>query len=252
MKRFLLFIAMLIFFMAQTVHSSLPETIEKIKQSIVGVGTYQITRSPPSKLMGTGFVIGNGHYVITNHHVIPEFIDEANREQLSVFVGQGKKAKMRAATVIMLDDIHDLALLKMSGNPLPAMSLSRAENVKEGELYAFTGFPIGAVLGLYPVTHRGIISAISPVAIPVSSTQALDVKMIKRLRSPFDVFQLDATAYPGNSGSPLYDVKTGAVIGVVNKVFIKETKEKVLEKPSGITYAIPVNHVSDLIKKAGL
>ncbi len=237
---------------ALPVYSGLPETLEKIKSSIVGVGTYQLTRNPAAKLMGTGFVVGNGHYVITNHHVIPSFIDDNNMERLSVFVGQGKNAKVRSASVVELDGIHDLALLKISGDALSPMRFGQAGKVREGELFAFTGFPIGAVLGLYPVTHRGIISAISPIAIPVISTETLDVKMIKRLRNPFNVFQLDATAYPGNSGSPLYDVQTGDVIGVINKVFIKETKESVLEKPSGITYAIPVNHVINLIKNAGL
>jgi S1-C subfamily serine protease len=54
---------------------------------------------------------------------------------------------------------------------------------------------------------------------------------------------LDATAYPGNSGSPLYIPETGEVVGVINKVFVKESREAVLEKPSGITYAIPVRYV---------
>ena len=55
--------------------------------------------------------------------------------------------------------------------------------------------------------------------------------------------QLDATAYPGNSGSPVYDPATGTVIAVIHKVFVKQTKEKVLQEPSGITYAIPVEYV---------
>ena len=55
-----------------------------------------------------------------------------------------------------------------------------------------------------------------------------------------EIFQLDATAYPGNSGSLLYDPETGEVVGVINKVFVKESKEAFLEKPNGITYATPV------------
>jgi serine protease Do len=108
------------------------------------------------------------------------------------------------------------------------------------------------VLGLRPVTHRGIVSAITPIAIPQISPKLLDAKMIKQLRDPYDVFQLDATAYPGNSGSPVYVPETGAVIGVINKVFVKESKEAVLEKPSGITYAIPVQYVRELLRDAGV
>jgi serine protease Do len=93
--------------------------------------------------------------------------------------------------------------------------------VREGEEYAFTGFPIGTVLGLFAVTHRGIISAISPIAIPQLTSNSLDPKVIRRLRDPYNVYQLDATAYPGNSGSPLYDPSTAQVIGVIHKVFVK-------------------------------
>ena len=63
----------------------------------------------------------------------------------------------------------------------------------------------------------------------------------------FDAFQLDAIAYPGNSGSPLFEPETGHVIGILNMVFVKETKENVLSKPSGISYAIPVRYLRALI-----
>jgi len=131
---------------------------------------------------------------------------------------------------------------------LPPFKLGNVSSVREGQLYAFTGYPIGMVLGLHPVTHRGIISAISPVAIPLIRTNKLNEKLLKRLQDPYPVFQLDATAYPGNSGSPLYDTESGEVIGVINKVFIQESKETAITKPSGITYAIPVNHVEKLLR----
>jgi len=64
----------------------------------------------------------------------------------------------------------------------------------------------------------------------------------------FDIFQLDATAYPGNSGSPLFDVDTGEVIGVISMVLIKGTKESALSQPSGITYAVPSNFLLDILR----
>ena len=73
--------------------------------------------------------------------------------------------------------------------------------------------------------------------------------MIKRLKNPYFVYQLDATAYPGNSGSPLFDAANGKILGVINKVFIKESKESVLQKPSGITYAIPGKYIIKLLKE---
>lgn len=249
---YLTFLNLFVFFYSVAVHADLPDTIEKIKPSIVGVGTMQKMRRPPAQLMGTGFVVANGRYVITNHHVIPDELDHEKHEQLVVFIGSGREAIIRPVEVVKTDKLHDLALLKVSDFRMPVMKLGTMSQVREGELYAFTGFPIGAILGLYPVTHRGIVSAISPVVIPVSSTRQLDAAMIRRLRNTYDIIQLDATAYPGNSGSPLYDVNTGAVVGVINKVFVKETKEKVLEKPSGITYAIPVTHVRELLKNANI
>ena len=77
--------------------------------------------------------------------------------------------------------------------------------------------------------------------------------MINRIKvGAFNIFQLDATAYPGNSGSPLYHPDTGVVIGVINKVFVKESKENLLKEPSGITYAIPAKFAAALLQKAGL
>jgi len=70
-----------------------------------------------------------------------------------------------------------------------------------------------------------------------------------RLAAPYNIFQLDATAYPGNSGSPLYNTESGQIIGIINKVFIQETKETVIQKPSGISYAIPINFLQELLKK---
>lgn len=104
------------------------------------------------------------------------------------------------------------------------------------------------VLGLYPVTHQAIVSAITPVVIPSNNSRQLKAKQIKRLRDKFEVYQLDGTAYPGNSGSPVYQQETGEIVGVLNSVFVKGTKETLLERPSGISYAIPVHYVRALLQ----
>jgi len=233
--------------------ASLADTVEKIKASIVAVGTIQPTRRPPAKFQASGFIVGRGRHVITNAHVLPAFLDSRNKETLAVFIGQGKKIESRPAKRIATDVEHDLALLEIKGRPLPALRLGGSRRPREGHAIAFTGFPIGVVLGLFPVTHQGIISALSPVAIPMPAAGNLDATTIQRLKKgPYQVLQLDATAYPGNSGSPLYEPDTGRVIGVINKVFVQESKESILEKPSGITYAIPVHYVQALLKSAKL
>ncbi len=233
---------------------TLPQIVKQIKPSIVGVGTLQTTRRPPSSLKGTGFVVAEGYHIITNNHVIPKYINTEKKESLVIFYnkansGKTSRVQYRKVRVLDTDVEHDLALLRIEGTKLPALKIETTHKPQEGEDIAFTGFPIGAVLGLFPVTHRGIISAISPVVIPAPSSSTLSAKMIQRLKNPYYVYQLDATAYPGNSGSPVFDTETGQVFGVINKVFIKESKENILQKPSGITYAIPAKYIIKLLKK---
>src|SRR5690606_35104351 len=105
----------------------------------------------------------------------------------------GEKQSVRRAAEVAIDASHDIALLRIGGPPLVPMRLGDSNKVREGEPYAFTGYPIGMVLGLNPVTHRAIISAISPIAIPAHTSQRLNAKMIQRLTDPYEVFQLDAT-----------------------------------------------------------
>lgn len=226
------------------------DTVARIKPSIVGIGTYQATRSPSVEFSGTGFVVGDGRHVMTNVHVLPAAVDKKKFETLAVFVRESGKETIRSAEEVARDEAHDLVLLKIAGIPLPAMSFGDSGKVREGEIYGFTGYPIGVVLGLHPVTHRGMISAIAPIAIPVRQSRELDKLMFSRLHDPYEVFQLDGTAYPGNSGSPLYDTETGAVIGVINKVFVQESKEHLLQKPSGISYAIPARYAANLLRKS--
>lgn len=240
---------MIVFALFSTTGSAgLPETLVLVKPGVVAVGTAQKTRRPPNKFLGTGFVVGDGRYVVTNAHVIPDLLAVGKMEHLAIFAGRGRQPEMRKAEQVAMDLVHDLVLLKIEGDPLPPLRLGSSGQVREGQSIAFTGFPMGTVLGLFPVTHRGIVSAVTPIVLPSQSSRQLSTNLIKRLRAPFDIFQLDATAYPGNSGSPVYDQKTGKVLGVLNMVFVKETKEAVLEKPSGISYAIPVEYVRLLMK----
>ena len=230
----------------------LEDTLLKVKPSIVAVGTFLPARSPRSVFLGTGFVVADGTLIVTNAHVVAKPLAYEKMERWAIFVTHNNKTKVVFVEKVAVDEAHDIAILKIGQGRLPAVTLGQTKGVREGKSYAFTGFPIGMVLGLYPVTHQGIVSAITPVAIPAYHSSKLNPNLIRRLQNPYNVLQLDATAYPGNSGSPLYDAETGEVIGVINKVFVKETKENVISKPSGITYAIPIEHVKRLLAKKGL
>jgi len=229
--------------------AQLSKTINVVKPSVVGVGTELRTRSPAIAFFGTGFVVGDGLSVITNAHVVPPVSADARKETLGIVIRQGGAVAFRPARLAAIDREHDLAHLRLEGAPLPALQLGE-DGAVEGQDLAFTGFPLGMVLGLHPATHRATLAAITPVVTPSLSSGKLDARAISQLqRSSFDIYQLDGTAYPGNSGSPVYDPETGVVKAVINMVFVKGLKETAITNPSGITYAVPVRHVRALLQQ---
>jgi serine protease Do len=228
---------------------SLPGVIARVKSSIVAVGTMEPVRNPPFLFRGTGFVVGDGTLIATNSHVLPTGVDAAKRELISVAIPRGDgSAVLRTATVIADDTVHDVALLRIAGAPLVALHLGDSQRVREGDTFAFIGFPIGSVIGLFPATHRALVSAITPIALTQPSSRSLDPQLIRKLQSErYAIFQLDATSYPGNSGSPMFDTSTGDVVAIVNSTFVKGGKETALTAPSGITYAIPATFLARLL-----
>ena len=229
-----------------------PSTIAQVKPSIVAIGTFRATRVPQYRFLGTGFAVGDGSVAATNSHVISVVLEQgADPEVLVALVpGDLSRSGARKLTTIVNDADHDLALLKMEGQPLRPLKLRDSATVQEGDSLIFTGFPLGAALGLIPATHRAMVAAIAPIALPSGSGKELNGSVVRRLRSaPFPIFQLDVTAFPGNSGSPLYDPQTGEVVGIVNMVFVRSTREATLERPSGLSYAIPSRHLLELLER---
>ena len=220
--------------------------IKRVKPSIVAVGTHYFKDTPRLKYRGTGFAVGDGTVIITNAHTINTVKEEKRLPHLRIF-HQNFDQRGVTASLLYEDQVHDLVLLRIEGTPLPPLKLADSSNVQEGEAIAFTGYPLGLVLGLNPTTHAGIISAISPIVLPSPKARAIKKELVEFMRQPYEVFQIDATAYPGNSGSPVFRVPSGDVIGIVNMVFVKGKKENLLKDPSGITYAIPSNYARSLI-----
>ncbi len=136
------------------------EVIERIKPSIVVVGTHLPTRNPAFNFRGTGFVVGDGTLVVTNAHVLPATLESDKLENFAILLpGETKQVQGRTATRVAFDPDHDLAVLKVNGPPLPALRLAEGDGVREGETFLFTGYPIGNILGAYPVTHRAMIAS---------------------------------------------------------------------------------------------
>lgn len=233
--------------------AQLPSTVAHVKSGVVLVGTYLATDNPRFKFLGTGFVVDNGVRVITNAHVASRVGTAApNGPVLAVQIPSGGgEWSLRPARFLEINAQQDLALLQFDGPAaLATLSVTASDVVREGDDLAFMGFPIGGLLGFSSVTHRATVSSITTMALPSPTGQQLSGRAIRSLRlDPIQIFQLDATAYPGNSGGPLFDPQTGAVMGVINMVLIKSTRESVLSQPSGISYAIPSRYVLEMLAR---
>lgn len=224
------------------------ELIAAVKPSVVAIGTHEDTRRPSDVILGTGFAVGDGGHILTALHVVRG----APAGSLSIYVGTGDNAEIFRVKQVAADADNDMALLKIEGRKLPALRLFLGKPLSEGEEVAFTGYPVGAVYGLYPATHRGIVSAVTPIARAQVRPGDLTPDMIKALDKKIMAYQLDATSFPGNSGGPMVDPADGAVVGVINSTYVQETKDSVADRPSGITFAMPIQPAIDMLKKAGL
>lgn len=235
---------------AAPAHADLAGVIAASKGSVLPIGTYRETDSPRFAFRGSCFVVGDGTLVATNHHVLPEQTEGAGAPALMVMTSRSAESgQLRRARLVAADRARDLAVLRLEGKPLQPLALVDPGTAREGQSVALLGFPIGGVLGFAPVTHRGIIASITTAALPAANARALDPRALVQLREgTFEVFQLDATAYPGNSGGPVLDADSGQVLAIVNMVLVKGSRESALSHPTGITYAIPVRHLQELLK----
>lgn len=140
--------------------------------------------------LGTGFLITNNGYIITNAHVLADSSGHLAENIRAVTYDQGTIG----ADFIGFDGNLDIALLKIPGN-YQAIELGNSNNVKVGEKVIAIGNPFGLSFS----ATEGIISAVNRVGIN---------------NLPYYI-QTDAALNPGNSGGPLID-KTGEVIGINN------------------------------------
>jgi S1-C subfamily serine protease len=230
----------------------LPDLVAGVKRSVCAVGTFNALDAPRFGFRGSGFVVGDGTLVATCWHVLPD--GSSSRPGITTLAVQLTGADgvfdVREAELLQSDRGHDLALLRIKGEPIPALTLAGAGTAREGMDIALVGFPIGGVLGYRHVTHRGIVASIVASALPTLNSRQLNEGSAARLRAgSFELLQLDATAYPGNSGGPLLDVETGQVLGIVNMVLLKGNRESALSQPTGITYAVPVRYLAELLAK---
>ena len=183
-----------------------------------GYGNRGGTQEYTQTAAGSGVIISEDGYVLTNNHVI------SGADKITVYVnpGDGSEEQSYEATLVGSSESNDIAVLKIDATGLNAAAFGDSDQIEVGELAVAIGNPMGQVHG--SVT-AGIISAVE---------QELTIDDVT-----INAIQTDAAINPGNSGGALFD-SYGNVIGIV---YAKSSSVSI----EGIGYAIPVNNIKDLV-----
>ena len=170
---------------------------------------------------GSGIIISEDGYILTNNHVI------SGADKITVYVNSGEddaEEQTYEATLVGSSENNDIAVLKIDAEGLNAATFGDSDQLEVGELAVAIGNPMGKVHGSVTV---GIISAVE---------QELTIDDVT-----INAIQTDAAINPGNSGGALFD-SYGNVIGVV---YAKSSSVSI----EGIGYAIPVNNIKELVEQ---
>lgn len=211
---------------------SLPESLADsatalpiIRELIQGVVTVWVDRGitiekglgRADRMIGSGFFIDAGGYLITNYHVIQSEVDPSYEGYSRVYIKRADNTAVRIpAKVIGWDPVFDLALLKVEITPEVVFQLGTSKDLAIGsKIYA-----MGSPAGLDQTLTSGIVSAQN-----------------RRLLSLGSVLQIDAPVNHGSSGGPIID-EAGRVQAVVFAG---------LERQEGLNFAIPVELLKNVL-----
>lgn len=173
----------------------------------------------PRAGLGSGFIISNDGYILTNAHVV------AAADEVTVSLTDKREFK---AKVIGLDRRTDVALLKIEATDLPYLKLGNSSDVNVGEWVVAIGSPFGFENSV----TAGIVSA---------KGRSLSGESYV----PF--LQTDVAVNPGNSGGPLFNLK-GEVIGINSQIYSRTGGYQ------GLSFAIPIEialNISDQLRTSG-
>ncbi|MCB5228457.1 MAG: trypsin-like peptidase domain-containing protein [Candidatus Cloacimonetes bacterium] len=173
--------------------------------------------------IGTGIIYDPKGYIITNAHVVE------GATQIKVVLPDKREFD---ATVLGVDDKHDIAKLKINGSRLTHARLGSSQNLIIGEWAIALGNPYGFLMNdSKPSVSVGVISALNRSFSPRADQ-----------RSYRNMIQTDAAINPGNSGGPLVNIN-GEVVGI-NTFIFSESGGNV-----GIGFAIPIDDVKSILAK---
>jgi serine protease Do len=185
--------------------------VEKVIPSVVNISEVKLMRDAylhvhPVPGVGSGFVIDEGGWILTNAHVV------FGSQEIKVSFEDGRTfpGELRG-----IDTIMDLAVLHIDANDLPVPDIAKNNNLKIGQMAIAIGSPLGLVGG--PTVTAGVVSALNRSI----QTEATFME---------GLIQTDAAINPGNSGGPLINSE-GVVIGI---------NSAIIPFAQGIGFAIPI------------
>jgi len=192
--------------------TSVLNVLDKVSRSVVNVSTIKILqnifyRAVPVKGMGSGTIIDPEGQILTNNHVV------AGAEKIGVTLADGRVLEGRVTGTC---STHDVAIIKVKGEKLPAAELGDSDKLRVGQRVFAIGNPFGLAGG--PTVTSGVISALNR---SIESPQGMIENLV----------QTDAAINPGNSGGPLVDIQ-GKVVAI---------NTAIIPFAQGIGFAIPIN-----------
>lgn len=198
------------------------EAFEKVAPAVVIVSANGVTDYSgiiPKQVdgMGSGFIINEEGYILTNYHVIE------GAKEVIVTLSDGRDVK---AKVVNYDQNQDIAMLKLTDDSIkvPAIvELGNSDALKPGEEVLAIGTPLSKDFN--QTVTGGLVSAVNRA---VETSTGVKLNLI----------QTDAAINPGNSGGPLINTK-GEVVGI--------NTLKMSGEAEGIGFSIPINEVKDRI-----
>ena len=188
--------------------------------AVCGIATQVTTnvwgQTATASCAGSGFVLTQDGYIVTNNHVV----SDADEGTIVVRLYSGEEY---TADVVGTDSMNDVALLKIETEGLQTVTIGDSDEIEVGEIVEAIGNPLGELT--FTMT-AGYISALD--------------REINADGTPINMLQTDAAINSGNSGGPLFDMN-GNVIGITTAKVSGETESGVTIE--GIGFAIPINDV---------
>jgi serine protease Do len=168
--------------------------------------------SMPSRGMGSGFIVSNDGYILTNAHVV------ADADDVNVRLTDRREFP---AKVIGFDTHSDVAVIKIDAQDLPTVRIGDPQQLRPGEWV----LAIGSPFGLDNSATAGIVSATS--------------RAVGGEENYVPFIQTDVAVNPGNSGGPLFNLR-GEVIGMNSMIFSRTGGYM------GLSFAIPIDVANDV------